>query len=224
VIPGTLLGALFLAACLVPGFVFLRVAEHHRAQLARSALVEAVELAGVGAATSLLSVMLVLSLDRWWDFLDASALANEPGTYLLLHPVRGLGSMLASFALSCLFAWLAALAAFSRRESVFEPGGSAWARMFFENRPATKAEVLVTVELKDGRRLAGRVGSFSAELEDSRELALVAPLAASPNAATRLARTTGDFIIVREEQIGTITGVYVDPNEARAAAPTPEPG
>jgi hypothetical protein len=222
-IPGTLLGALFLAACLVPGFVFIRIGERRRARLARSSLVEAVELAGIGAATSLISVMAVLSLGRSWDVLDVAALAEDPGTYLLLHPVRGLGSILASFVLSSLLALAIALIVFAKRKSVFEPAGSTWGRVFFEDRPPAKPDVVVTVELIDGRRLAGRVGSFTAQLEESREIALIGPLAASPSATTPLTRMDGDFAVIREEHIATITGAYIDAKAVLAAAGR-EPG
>jgi hypothetical protein len=218
VIPGTLLGALFLAACLVPGFVFLRVGERRRARAPRSSLIEAVELAGVGAAASLVSVTVVLSVGRTHDFLDASALANDAGTYLLEHAVRGPGSLLVSFALSCALAWLAARIVFATRQSVFEPGGSTWGRVFLEDRPRSDDLIYATLELTDGRRLRGYLHSFTSELEDSRELALRGPLQASTGAADPLEDMGGDFILIREDQIATITGVYVSLGEATGAA------
>ena len=211
-IPGTLLGALFLAACLVPGFVFLRVGEAKRALPARSSLIEAVELAGVGAAVSLLSVMAILIAERPLDFLDTLALVDDPGRYLLLHPLRGLGPLLASFALSCLLAYLAALVFFARRQSVFEPAGSTWTRTFYENLPNRKSsQVFVTLEMTDGRRIGGYLDSFTFEHDDNRELALRAPLAAAVSASDPLKEMGGAFLIIREKQIATITGLYVEP-------------
>jgi hypothetical protein len=194
VIPGTLLGALFLAACLVPGFVFLRVIETRRARAERSALLEAVELTGVGAAASLVAVTIVLVVVREYDIVHTSELAADPGTYVLEHPLRGLGSLLASFALSCFLTWLSARGFFSLRHKlrsrraqsrptrrvVFEPAGSTWARVFDEDRPSNDTDVIATLELTDGRLLAGRVRSYTAQLEDDRELALVRPLVAAP--------------------------------------------
>jgi hypothetical protein len=217
VIPGTLLGALFLAACLVPGFVFLRIGERRRARLTRSALLEAVELAGVGATASLVSVMAVLSLGRWWEFLDTSALADDPARYLLTQPLPGLGSLLGIIALSCALASLAALVVFVTRESVFEPSGSTWVRAFYEDRPPDKPTVMATIELTDGRLLAGPVRSFSAQLDENRELALGAPLAASAGAGEPLSPVGGDFIVVREKQIAAITGRYLDPAQPEPA-------
>jgi hypothetical protein len=218
VIPGTLLGALFLAACLVPGFVFLRVAEQRRGHLARSSLVEAVELAGVGAATSLIAAMVVLGVGRWWGVIKASSLARDPGTYLLLHPFRGLGSVLAMFILSCVAAWIAARAVFVRRESVFEPAGTAWGKVMWEDRPTPSHVVLATVELKDGRRVAGVVRSFTAELAANRELALTRPLGAQLDAGKPMLEIDDDFILLREEQIVSIAGRYIP--RTPAASPT----
>jgi hypothetical protein len=211
VIPGTLLGVLFLAACLVPGFVFLRIGERRRARLTRSPLIEAVELAGVGAAASLLSVMAVLSLGREWEFLDASALADDPGRYLLLHPFRGLGSMLGSFLLSSALAGIAAIVVFAKRQSVFDLSSSTWRQTFYEGRPNRDLEVFATIELTDGRRLAGYVDSFTVNLQENRELALRRPVIAAPDAAAQWQPMVGDFLIIRENQIATITGLYVDP-------------
>ena len=130
--------------------------------------------------------------------------------------------MLGSFAVSCGLALLAARIVFAKRESVFEPGATTWRSLFFDKRPPSKPLVVTTLELKDGRRLAGRIGSFTAELEDSRELGLVGPLFASPNGRARLEPMGGDFIVLREEQIATITGVYVEPKAESTAPATPE--
>jgi hypothetical protein len=217
VIPGTLLGALFLAACLVPGFVFLRVAEVRRGHLARSSLVEAVELAGVGAATSLIAAMVVLGIGRWWSVIKASSLARDPGTYLLLHPFRGLGSVLATFSLSCVLAWIAARAVFKSQESVFHPAGTSWAKVMWEDLPSASHRVLVTVELKDGRRVVGVVRSFTAELAANRELALTPPIGAQFAAGKELIQIDDDFILLREEQIVSIAGRYVPRPPARSS-------
>lgn len=208
-IPGTLLGALFLAACLVPGFAFLRVAEKHRGSLARSSLLEAVELAGVGAITSLLAAMAVLGISRQIDLLDVTSLADDPGQYLLLHPFRGLGSALALFALSSGIAYAAGQVVFVRRESAFDPAGSAWGRVILDGRPKDRPEVAVSVELGDQRIVQGRVYTFSAELEDSRELALIGPLAISQGRDQPFEDVAGDFMLLREEHIVTIRGNYI---------------
>jgi Family of unknown function (DUF6338) len=221
VIPGTLLGALFLAACLVPGFAFLRVAEKYRGALARSSLLEAVELAGVGAVTSLLAAMAVLGISRQIDLLNVSALAEDPGRYLLLHPFRGLGSALALFALSCGISYGAGRAMFARRESAFDPAGSTWGRVMLDGRPKDCPEVAINVELSDRRVVLGRVYTFSAELEDSRELALIGPLAISPSWDQPFEDLPGDFMLLREEQILTIRGNYIPKQGGQASADSP---
>ena len=224
-IPGTLLGALFLAACLVPGFVFLRYAEHRRAQLDRSSLLEAVELAGVGAATTLAATMIVLGAARWVDVIDTPAFIDDPGRYVLLHPFRSVGPLLVTFVLSSGLAHLLARAVFAKSESVFEPAGSAWARMIYDDRPTNDHHVILTVEMKDGRYLIGLVRTFTAELDGARELALTQPIgvAAGPGAPV-IRLDDRDFMLIREEQIAHLAGTYVLPpadtaGEQRESAP-----
>jgi hypothetical protein len=209
VIPGTLVGALFLAACLVPGFIFLLIAERRRAQPSRSTLLEAVELAGVGAATSLAAATLVLLVFRWFDVVDLQALADEPGRYVLLQPARGLGTLLATFAASCGLAWLAAQIVFVRKETVFHPAGTAWAKVFWDDRPSSEHAVLVIVELIDGRRIIGPVSGFTSEMEENRELALRRPIAVRAGADAEIMVTDDDFLIIREDQIRSISGRYI---------------
>lgn len=217
-IPGTLLGALFLAACLVPGFIYLRVAEQHRARLSRSTLLEAVELAGIGAATSLVACTLVLMLTRWWGVVDAGALADDPGRYLLFHPVRVLGPTLAAFGLSWAIAWVVAQLMFAKSEPMVDPAATVWGRTFWDSRPSEQHVVVATVELKDRRRVAGQLSGFSIELEDSRELALARPIAASLPGQP-LVEVEDDFVILREEQIASIAGNYVLPGAAQPLRP-----
>ena len=200
------------------------MSETRRARAPRSTLLEAVELTGVGAAASLVAVTIVLIVVRETNIVDTSALADDPGRYLLEHPLRGLGSLLASFALSCLLTWLGAHSFFGLRRKiqsrrarsrptrrvVFEPAGSTWENVFNEDRRDDDTDVVVTLELVDGRRLAGVVRSYTTQLEDNRELALAGPLCAAPNASAPLEPMGGQFLVVREDQIATITGVYVD--------------
>jgi hypothetical protein len=214
VIPGTLLGALFLAACLVPGFIFLRIAERRRAQPSRSNLLEAVELTGVGAATSLAAATLVLLGSRSLDLMNVSALLEDPGRYLLLHPARGLGPMLATFGLSCVLAWAAGQLLFVRRESVFHPGSTAWIEAMWDARPSAQHLVLVTIELIDGRRVAGLVRGFTTELEDNREITLHRPIGAQHDQRSEMVEINDDFLVLRENQIASIAGRYVPPASA----------
>ncbi|MEJ7784256.1 MAG: DUF6338 family protein [Solirubrobacteraceae bacterium] len=209
-IPGTLLGALFLAACLVPGFIFQRAAERRRPQFARSALVEAVELAGTGAASSLFAATVVLLLASTGAVFDANALADDPGRYVLLHPLRVLGPVLVIFGASCGLAWGAALVLFRNSPSAFDPAGTVWSRTLMEKLPSSTHLVVATVELKDRRRVIGVVSAFSSEADTDRELALVRPLAAQPAAGELVVATDDDFVLLRESQIVSIVGRYVD--------------
>jgi uncharacterized protein DUF6338 len=214
VIPGTLLGALFLAACLVPGYIFLQCAERRRASLSRSTLLEAVGLTGVGAATSLVAVTIVLALARWSGVFDPSALADDPGRYVLLHPIRVLGPMLVAFAGSCGLAWIAAQVAYAGDPSVFRPGTTAWNQVLWGERTSVDDQVVLTIELTDGRRVAGILRNFSVELEDNREIAIAKPAWQATADAPLVASENADFLILREERIASITGRYIAPKPA----------
>ena len=222
-IPGTLLGVLFLAGCLVPGFVFLRAAERRRAPLARSSLIEAVELATIGAATSLVAAMLVLGVGRSLHAIAPKALVRDSGTYFVLHPFRGLGSVLVTFLLSCLLAWLAALVAFAREPASFEPAGTTWLNVIW-GRLAPHDYVAVRVELTDGRRFVGKVLNFTAQFDASRELALGRPLGVQVRAGEPVQPIDADFILLREDKIAHIVGSYRDLQPFQPASPPPAAG
>jgi hypothetical protein len=219
VIPGTLLGVLFLAGCLVPGFVFLRAAERRRAPLARSSLIEAVELASIGAATSLVAAMIVLGVGRWLQAIEPKALVRDSGTYLVLHPFRGLGSVLVTFLLSCLLAWLAAFAIFFRKSKSFEPAGTTWANVIW-GRLSDEQYVAARVELTDGRHVVGKVLNFTAQFEPNRELALGRPLGVQAGADKPLEPLDADFLLLREDAIANITGSYRVVSETPPALPS----
>jgi hypothetical protein len=69
---------------------------------------------------------------------------------------------------------------------------------------------LLTVELKDGRRVVGVARSFTYEFADNRELALRSPLAVQLRADTPLIDSDDAFIVLRENEISSIAGRYVE--------------
>lgn len=211
-IPSTILGLAFFAACLGPGYVFIRVAERREARPKRSDLLEAVEMVVVGSLTSLLCATIVLTAGARWNLVDTRALAESPGTYLLTAPVSGLGSLGALGILSYGLAWGVARFLARGKEAAFRPGGNSWEQVFWEDRPSARHVAIVTVELRDGRKVVGRLRSFTAESGDNRELALGWPIAVQATTSSHLVQTADAFLTVRERDILYISGRYCLPD------------
>lgn len=208
-IPGTLLGLAVLAACIVPGFVFISVAERRRTQIPRSSLVEATELLGIGAITSLVSVALVAGLARGIHLYDAKELADRPRLYALESPFRVLAPCAFVFLLSCAIAWIAARCLLRREARVFDPGGAVWTQLLHTKRPSDKV-VLAQVEMRDGTYVTGYVTSFSMGDGPDRELAINGPISVQRPGETTPTNVLADFVLFREGDIVRVLGGYHD--------------
>jgi hypothetical protein len=171
---------------------------------------EAAELVAVGTLTSLLSAMLVLGLVRVKHFVDPSVLSAEGPRYLVRHPFRGFGGLAAMFALSSAMAFFLARVLHRSQADHLETGTSVWYRVLWKGRPTQNHLPLITVDLKDGRRVVGVLRTFTASVEENRELALSKPIAAGIPANGPLQRTKDEFVILREEEIASVSGVYRD--------------
>jgi hypothetical protein len=66
----------------------------------------------------------------------------------------------------------------------------------------------VTIELRDGRKCAGVLAGFTSQLDESRELALVAPIAMTPQKGGALVKTRDAFLLLREQDILYVAGRY----------------
>jgi len=168
----TLLGLLLFAGRVGPGCVRVRVCEVRRPQQQRSQILEAAELVFVGLLATGAASLAVLSLANAWDGLgvDTSRLAAEGGDYLLVEPLRGIGTILAALLLAFVAARL------NHREApTILPGYSVCDRLFRLGHQDVR--VYAAVEGRHGRRFAGSVscGDVGSAGED-RELALASPL------------------------------------------------
>jgi hypothetical protein len=208
VIPSNLVGLVLFAASLGPGYVYVRVAEKRKPRPDRSALVETVEMIAIGGMASTLAALIVLSVGDALDALDTGALANSAKDYLLAEPVRVLGSLVVLFALSYGGAAIAALLMHRRHRAVFKPGTNAWQEVFWWGRDSRTDVTLAHIELRDGRRIAGKLRTFTAESEDNREIALVSPIAAQTTRGGRMEHVADRFVVLREADILYITGGY----------------
>jgi hypothetical protein len=222
-IPGTLLGLLAFAASMGPGFVYFRVAERYELVPQRSPLEEATRLIVVGSLASLVAALAVLAAAEALDAVDTSALADDPGRYVVTEPIRSLGSLLAIFVLSYGGAALSAWLIHRRKAPSIRPGDAAWHGAFWRDRLGRGEDegkpqaVWLTVELQDdGRLISGPLRSYTFGTDQPRELTLSKPIILNdPKAGRR--EIPYDFLILEADRIRYVTGSYTpgEPPEAR---------
>jgi hypothetical protein len=207
VIPGTALGLVLAVAALGPGYVYLRVAERRSARPERSSLLEAVELAVVGALASTAALLVVGALADWTHVANAHWLAADPASYTGHHPLRLLWLVALTLGLAYLIAFAAAKV-IHRTPDVIRPAGSAWTEAFINKCPKGCATVL-TVELRDGRKVEGTHGAHTPSVDYNRELYLRAPLRVQAGPASAPACLDSDsFMVLRETDILAVSGKY----------------
>lgn len=208
-VPSSFLGLILFAASLGPGFVYLRVAERKAPRAERSALAEAVEMLAIGSLASLAAALVVLIAGDLVGVLDTKQLSTRGANYFLDEPTRGLGSLLAAFALAYFAAWGAATLVHAGQEATNAPSGNAWQQAFRLNKASTKDVAVVTVELRDGRKVVGVLGHFTSELREGRELCVVAPIAVQASGAGNpLTKTEDQFLVLREADVLYVSGRY----------------
>lgn len=207
-IPSSFLGLVLFAASLGPGYVYLQVAERKAPRVARSALAEAVEMLAIGSLASLGAALVVLLAGDWVGALDAHQLSTRGGKYFVDHPARGLGSLMVAFGLAYFVAWSAAQLVHVRQEAVNTPSGNAWQQAFRLNRPTKNHATVVTVELRDGRKVVGVLDRFTTELRDSRELHMVAPIGVQASGKHPIEPTEDAFLVLREADVLYVSGRY----------------
>ncbi len=107
----------------------------------------------LGGAFSVLSAIAVLAVGNAVHAIDATALGKDTNSYLFDHPARLLGAV---------------ILVDRRAEAVFKPGRDVWQEMFWWGRDSPTDVTTALVELRDGRRIAGVLGTFTAPVEDNR--------------------------------------------------------
>jgi Family of unknown function (DUF6338) len=218
--PDTVLGLVVLLTSLGPGFVYMQVAERREARTPRSGLLEAVELILLGAAASTITVVAVSLVASVLTPLDVRALARQPDAYYHEHPLLVIGLGATALAAAYPVAWLVARLTF-RSKPVTNAPGSAWFRMLSSARPSTDHGVYATLELRDGRKIAGTIASFTLDEDNpNREIALWEPVVQLPG-QLRPARLglTDRFLLIREADVLAISGQYYAASAVGAAEP-----
>jgi hypothetical protein len=218
VIPGTALGLVLTVAALGPGYIYLRVVERRNARPERSGLLEAVELVIVGALASTAALLVIGALADWTHIANAHWLAAHPASYAGHHPLRLLWLVALTLGLAYLIAFAVANV-IHRAPDAIRPAGSAWTEAFITECPKGSAAVL-TVELRDGRKIEGTLRAHTPSVDYNRELYLTAPLrvqAGPASAPTPLGSTS--FMVLRETDILAVSGKYVDAEPVGSGGP-----
>jgi hypothetical protein len=213
-IPDTLLSLVLFLAGIGPGYAHVRAAQSRGPRIRQTPLAEFAEYAVIGASCTVISAGLLFAAADALGFVDVGRLLTSTSDYFKEEPgqVLGLGilSLTASYGLGLGSALL--VDPRPQREAGGRPGffenATAWSQTMWEQRPRDHA-VLATVELRDGRKILGLVGGFTAETEDNRELFLVGPIALQRTQASRLERVDEQFAVLREQDIQWLVGRYV---------------
>jgi hypothetical protein len=209
VIPGTALGVVFVVAAFGPGYLYLRVAERRSIRLERSGLLEAVELAVVGAFASTIALLIVAALADELGVINVHWLSTGPRIYFAHHPLRLLWLLTVSLGAAYGLAYLAARVAHRGQPASIVPG-TAWTEAFQEARgPGSKVAVRATVELRDGRKIEGTLRGHSTEIADNRDLLLVAPLRAQAGPKSTPTTLTDAVVLLREADVVTLSARFV---------------
>jgi len=208
VIPQTLLGLAAIAASLGPGYLYVRRAGRHRPRPDQSQLGDAVEMLVIGAMLSLASAGIVLALGEAIGALNTVKLSADFDGYVLTEPIRAFSALLLFYGLAYGGALLAARVVHRSEDEEVDTAGSLWHRAMRLDLPDDRVS-MVTVELKDGRKVVGRLRGFTIESGHNRELALKRPIGASAGPTSLPAELDDDFMVIREEQIACVSGRYV---------------
>ena len=210
-IPSSVTGLVVFLASVGPGYVYVRVAERWRPYRERTGLREAAEIVVSGSLATLVGVVVALLVARVTDLLpDREALIDGAGRYLVFHPGRMGLTLLIVLTVSYGLAWLVARLAPGRGAEVFADSG--WYGALERKLPKAHG-VVATVELQDGRTIAGVVRAFTAEPTpvDDRELMLASSGTSPMLVRTPDGRVTSiddQFVLLRGDQIRYITGKY----------------
>jgi hypothetical protein len=174
--PATLVGLVLFVAGAGPGYLYVRLRLRHTPREAgRSQLEEAAEYAVFGALASGLALLATLTLGEATNLLDTGEISNDPGRYAATEPARSLLALALVLALSYGAVALATTAAFGRGRGVITPGETAWYAAFHRMLPEHHG-VYATLELRDGRAVAGLVAAYTPEFEERREIVLLKPV------------------------------------------------
>jgi hypothetical protein len=220
VLPDTLLGLVVFAAGAGPGDLYVRLSQARQPRYERSTLEEAAEFVVFGALSSGFAVLLALTIGEATNLLDTGKLAEDPTHYVATEPLRSLIALALVIGVSYGGLWLLTTKVLHPGEATISPGETAWYGVFHRMLPPDHG-VYATVELRDGRAVAGLVIAYTPEPDDPRELVLSKPvdgklwLRNTDGSAVELPDT---FIVLHGGDIAAVAGRYTPKAEGGEAA------
>ncbi len=208
--PDTLLGLVVFSAAAGPGYLYVRLSRAREPRYERTTLEEAAEFVVFGALSSALAILLTLGVGDAIGLLDADALRRDATAYVLEEPLRVLLALTVVLALSYGTVWLLTTRLIHRGAPTISPGETAWYAAFHRMLPE-KHGAYVTVELRDGRAVAGIVVAYTPDADEPREILLFSPVGGSLwlREKDRTVRKLPDlFLILESTDILMIGGRY----------------
>lgn len=176
----------------------------------RSGLLEAVELAVIGAFASTVAFLVVLALAGLARIIGVHDLSHDPTDYIKNHPLRLLWLTAIVLVVAYVVAYVAARVSHLRQAANIRPAGTAWSEAFIRDLPRPSDVIRATVELHDGRKIEGTLAGTTAGAVENREIYLAAPLRVQTQGGGAAGQTLSDqFMLVRENDVLAISGRYV---------------
>lgn len=201
--------AFLILLSLLPGWIFIRLAERTGPRPERSQLAELLELTAVGLASLSVASLIVAtaSLGHNSGLFNVDAWARTRRGYLGNHLSAALLSVALALILSCLVAFLLWFIVHGRRPAQFRPGSSVW--MDTLAHPPNNMASWVGVHCKDGSIVEGLLHSFTAGADDdTREISLKKPIRFTSESG-KANDTNLDFVVVQAAEIRMVSVVHV---------------
>jgi hypothetical protein len=174
-LPDTLLGLVVFSAAAGPGYLYVRLSRAREPRYERTTLEEAAEFVVFGALSSGFAILLTLGVGDAVEFLDTDKIGEDATGYAVDEPLRVLAALAAVLAVSYGSVYLVTTQLVHRGAPTISPGETAWYAAFHRMLPKDHG-AYVTVELRDGRALAGLVIAYTPDNDEPREILLSRPV------------------------------------------------
>lgn len=208
-IPNSVFGLVVIATILGPGYVFLRIAEQRNPRPDRSALLEVTELVTVGGVSTAISATLGLLVAHWLG-MNLHALAKHGTDYALTHLSSVAALLFAVLIGSFILAATSSLAVHRNLPSSIHLH-SAWHEVL--RRQKGGKSPYATVELRDGRVVAGPVAFYTVEEAppECRDIVLLRPIRAAPKVGQDFVEVNDHRLVLRGSDIAALGIQYFEP-------------